>query len=470
MVARIVLVALASLLVASLPCMGQVGPTEALEITVYNQNLGLVKDHRRATLPEGRSTLALTDVAARIDPTSVHVKSVTDPDGVSILEQNYQFDLVDRSKLMRKYLGRDVKIVRYDRDGDVAEELVGTVLSAEGGVPGVVKVGDEIILNPQGTVILPALPEGLIVKPTLMWDVQAHRGGEHEIELSYLTDGLTWNADYVAVIDADDSQVDLNGWVTLTNTSGARYPDARLKLVAGDVRRITPPMGERGAAGPAGPKGDKGDTGFGEQAFFEYHLYTLGRPTTIADNETKQVELLTAPGVQVAKRFLFEPEPDRRWWYYQQTDPTKIKVMVEIENREDKGLGMPLPKGKVRVYKADPDGALQFVGEDLIDHTPKDEKIRLYIGDAFDLVGERRLMRDERLSTNSRRVQVEISLRNHKENDTVAITAVEHFWRDWTIDASSVPCVRKDAYTAEFTVTLEPGQEQTIRYTATERW
>ena len=447
----------------------QVGPTTSMEVTVYNQNIGLVKDHRTVTLSEGRSTISFSDVAALIDPTSVHFKSVTDPEGVSILEQNYQFDLVDRNKLMQKYLGRDIRIVRYDQDGDVADELTGTLLGAEGGQPGVVKVGDEILLNPAGTVILPALPEGLIIKPTLVWDIQADRGGEHEIELSYLTDGLNWEANYVAVINADDTQVDLNGWVTLTNMSGARYPDAKLKLIAGDVRRVQEqPITELNALVAMGaPKAAA--NGFEEQAFFEYHLYTLQRPTTVAENETKQVSLLTAPGVRVTKRFIFDPE-ERGRWYGRPPDPKKVKVKIEVRNSEEAGLGMPLPKGKVRVYKADPDGALQFVGEDLIDHTPRDEKIDLYIGDAFDIVGERKVMEEKRLGPRVRQRKVEISLRNHKENDTVTVIAVEHFSGDWTIDQSSAEIARKDARTGEFTVTLEPKQETTITYTVTERW
>jgi len=453
------------------PAWAQVGPTTSMEVTVYNQDLGLVKDHREIEFAEGRSTIRFTDVAAQIDPTSVHFKSVTDPDAVSILEQNYQFDLVDRAKLMQKYLGREVEIVRYDQDGKEVERLKGTLLGAEGGVPGVVKVGDEIVLNPQGTVILPALPEGLIVKPTLVWDVSAEKAGKHEVELSYLTHGLTWAADYVAVINADDTATDLNGWVTLNNTSGARYPDAKLKLIAGDVRVVQeqmarPMMMERAAEAPAGMGG-----GFQEQPFFEYHIYALQRPTTIAENETKQVSLLSAPGVQVKKLYIFDPSvapvsPSAR----PDSDERKVQVKIEVENSEAKGLGMPLPKGKVRVYKADPDGSLQFVGEDMIDHTPRDEKVRLHIGDAFDLVGERKQMRDEPLGDRARRIQVEISLRNHKENETVSITAVEHLWGDWTIDQSNVEAVRKDASTAEFTVDVPAGGEKTISYTATIKW
>jgi len=261
----------------------QVGPTEKMEITVYNQNFGLVKDVRSIDLAEGRSVIQFMDVAAQIDPTSVHFKSLTDPTGVEILEQNYQFDLVDRDKLMQKYLGKEIRITRYDRDGKPVETTEGVLLGAEGGRPGVVRVGDEIVLDPEGTVALPKLPEGLIIKPTLVWDLAAQKAGKHQVELSYMTSGLTWAADYVAVVNEDDTKTDLNGWVTLTNTSGARYPDATLKLIAGDVRRVQEQPVRRRVRAMAAPAPAAGEAlGFEEKAFFEYHMYTLQRPATIA--------------------------------------------------------------------------------------------------------------------------------------------------------------------------------------------
>jgi len=351
----IVLALIALCLLAALPSAAQqVGPTERMEITVYNQDFGLVKDTRTVDLAEGRSTVSVADVAALIDPTSVHFKSITDPAGVGILEQNYQFDLVDRQKLMEKYLGREITIVRYNQEGDVAETQRGTLLAAEGGRPGVVKVGDDIVLSPTGSVILPRLPEGLIIKPTLVWDVAAEKGGEHQVELSYITGGLTWQADYVAVINKDDTMADVNAWVTLTNTSGARYPDARLKLIAGDVRRVEEPQMLKMArqvemAGALAT--DIG--GFEEKAFFEYHLYSLQRPTTIAENETKQVTLLGAPDVAITKVYIFDPTvAPASGGRMPQGDVRKVQVKIEIENSEEQGLGMALPKGKVRVYKA----------------------------------------------------------------------------------------------------------------------
>ncbi|HOS92194.1 MAG TPA: DUF4139 domain-containing protein [Armatimonadota bacterium] len=443
-----------------------------MEITVYNQNFGLVKDVRSIDLPEGRSVIQFMDVAAQIDPTSVHFKSLTDPTGVEILEQNYQFDLVDRAKLMQKYLGKEIRITRYDQDGQPVETQEGVLLGAEGGRPGVVRIGDEIVLDPQGTVILPKLPEGLIVRPTLVWDLATAKAGKHQVELSYMTTGLTWAADYVAVVNEDDTKADLNGWVTLTNMSGARYPDATLKLIAGDVRRVAPmppPAPEAPMAMPM--EAGMGGGGFQEKAFFEYHMYTLQRPATIAENETKQVTLLSAPGATIKKVYVLDPAvapvaPSLGG----PGDKRKVQVKIEVANKEESGLGMPLPKGKVRVYKADTDGSLQFVGEDLIDHTPKDETVRLHIGDAFDLVGERKVMDHRQLGDRAQQEKIQFSLRNHKEKDTVEITAVEHLWGEWTIENETTPFVKKDAQTAEFTVTVEPGQEKTIEFTVTTRW
>jgi len=468
---RVLLCAIALGITASLAA-AQVGPTERMEVTVYNQDLGVVKDVRSIELTEGRSSIQFADVAARIDPTSVHFKSLTDPAGVEILEQNYQFDLVDRTKLLEKYLGKEIRIVRYGRDGRPVETQTGVLLGAEGGRPGVVRIGDQVVMDPDGTTVLPALPEGLITKPTLVWDLAAAKGGKHQVEVSYMTSGLTWSADYVAVVSPDDTKADLNAWVTLTNTSGARYPDARLKLVAGDVRRVQPePKGDVAGRYAGEAAWDFETELFVEKAFFEYHLYTLQRSTTIADNETKQVALLNAPGVAVRKLYVFDPAqapavPSER----EGADLRKVGVRLEMDNKEASGLGMPLPKGRVRVYKADADDSLQFVGEDLIDHTPKDEKVSLRVGDAFDLVGGRQVLDHRALGPRAQQERIRIVLRNHKEAETVSITVVEHLQGDWTIGAANVPFVKKDAQTAEFTVPVPPGEEVAIGFTVTTRW
>jgi len=440
-----------------------VGENVGLEITIYNQNLALVKDQRTLTLQEGLNEVRFTEVAAQIDPTSVHFKSLTAPQATVIREQNFQYDLVSRAKLLEKYLDQEIEVQQPRKDGG-GEILRGQLLSATDGL--VIQQADGTLtaLASADQVRLPKLPAGLITRPTLMWLVESGQAGRQLTEVSYLTGGINWNADYVAVVNPDDTQADLTGWVTIDNKSGATYPSARLKLIAGEVHRVQPPVpllkmerGEEMATLAAEPQ-------FEEKAFFEYHLYTLQRKTTLRDNETKQIELLTAANVPVKKVYVFDganlrPGPPN------QPPQAKVNVMVEVENRQENHLGMPLPKGKVRVYKADEDGSLQFVGEDEIDHTPKDEKIRLYLGDAFDLVGERKQTDERVIADNVRQYSFEIALRNHKQ-EAVEITVVEHLFGDWEILRESHEHTQKDARTLEFHVRVAPDQEVKVTYTA----
>jgi hypothetical protein len=429
------------------------------EITVYNQNMGLVKDRRSIELKDGINMLEFSDVAAQIDPTSVHFKSLTAPDEVSILEQNYKYDLVSTEKILAKYLGKRIRIrQRLDKEERVLE---GTLMSAAGGT--VLKTDEGIVLNPAGQIELPDLPEGLIVKPTLVWMLDSGRAGKHDAEVSYITNGLNWHCEYVTVVNQDDSALDLTGWVTIDNQSGASYKNAGLKLIAGDVHRVqereklAPPveLRARAGAGPAAPQ-------FEEKAFFEYHMYTLGRRTDVMDNETKQMTLLSASDVQAKKVFVYDG--GRAGWYGGDTsEQNKVRVMLEFKNAKEYNLGMPLPKGKIRVYKADQDGSLQFVGEDLIDHTPKDEKLRVFLGNAFDLVGERARMNFSQVSDRVIEEDYEIKLRNHKDA-TVTITVVEHYWGDWKILSSNFDYVKKDAHTAEFPIEVKPNEEVVLKY------
>ncbi|MGB9797229.1 MAG: DUF4139 domain-containing protein [bacterium] len=437
-----------------------------LELTVYNQNFGLVKDVRTMELKEGKSLVKVSDIAALIDPATVHFKSLTAPEAVIIKEQNYEYDLISPQKLLSKYIGKNIR-VRQFLDG--REKVIeGTLLSTAGGT--VVQTKDGIVLNPSGQVELPSLPEGLISKPELVWDIICQKGGKHIVELSYITQGLNWRADYVAVVNKTDDKADLTGWVTLTNTSGTAYENAKLKLIAGDVRRVTPTyrgfeaMKEVGVPAMAGQA-----VGFAEKAFFEYHLYTLRYPTTIKENETKQISFIEAPGISVKKVFIYDTPPFAAFWWTQPSPPSiaeeKVKVKIEIENKKENNLGIPLPKGIVRVYKADEDGSLQFIGEDQIDHTPKDEKLRLYIGDAFDLKGERKRIDYELISHNVYEYEIEVSLRNHKEED-VEIISVEELPGDWEILKASHPYEKKDSQTIEFKVKVPANQEVKIDYRA----
>ena len=447
----------ALLLVIAVPGLtATVGKPSKVELTIYNQNFALVKEQREMTLEAGLNQVAVTDVASTIEPSSVAFKSLTDPNGVVVREQNYQYDLVNTETILRKSLGKKVRITKY-YDGQV-KCIEGVVLSTpDNGI--VLKTDTGIILNPGGEIEVTELPEGLVSQPTLMWKLQADKGGRQETEISYLANQIVWIADYVAVVDPLDKYVDLTGWVTLDNKSGTTYENATLNLMAGDVHRVQPPrsvmMEESyalGAVKAAAPQ-------FTEKSFFEYHLYTLQGKTTVRDKESKQISLLTANRIPAKKIYVYDGAQNEK----------KVNVLVEIVNSQANNLGMPLPKGKVRVYKAEADANQHFVGEDMIDHTPKDEKLRLYLGDAFDLVGERKQMNQRAISDREREESFEISLRNHK-NLPVTITVVEHLWGDWKITQSSCGYTKKDATTIEFPVEVPKDGEVKVTYTVRYKW
>ncbi len=435
------------------------GESISTELTVYNVNMALVKDTRELTLKRGLNEVQFEDVPSQIDATSVHFESITAPNSCVIREQNYRYDLVDRAKLLQKYLGKELTI-REEQEGGGVVVTKGTLLSSGWGLVLQTKSG-VVMVNPD-RIELPKLPEGLIIKPTLHWLVDTNRSRKHKVEVSYITNGITWDCDYVAVANADDTKLDLNGWVTIDNNSGATYQDAKLKLMAGDVRRIEPPRPRVMAiAAPmmAGGMGGMPQPQFEEKTFFEYHLYSLDRKTTVRDNEMKQVELLTATKVPVTKRYFFDGArgPKRK------DGKGKIQVKLEFENSKDNRLGMPLPKGKVRVYKEDDEKSLQFVGEDEIDHTPKDEKVRLYVGDAFDIVGEWTRIGQKKLSNTVWEYGYKIKLRNHKDED-IEVVCVEHAWGDWEIINESLESKKKDATKFEYTVPVPKDGEATVTY------
>jgi hypothetical protein len=447
--------------------------SQGVSLTIYNQNFGLVKDVRSVDLKDGVNYLRFEDVAAMIDPTSVSFESLTAPNAVAVREQNYQYDLMDPNTILSKSVGKNVKFKQYLPGGQIVElsgvllnPPVATVSDTEGHVSTrhqglVLKTGEGIVLNPSGQAELAELPAGLVSRPSLLWKLESTKAGKHQTEIGYQTAGLNWRCDYVAVSSPDDSQADLTSWVTLDNKSGATYKNASLKLLAGDVHRVQPPVRPMmkqalGAVAAPAPQ-------FKEQAFAEYHLYTLKGKTDVNQNETKQLSLFNANNVPTKKLFMFEPEAPIVYGYWREGDNQKVKVKLEIENSEANHLGMPLPKGKVRVYKRDQDGALQFIGEDMIDHTPRDEKVRLYIGDAFDLVGERKQTNYQRVSDHVQRMSYEISLRNHKDS-AVTITAVEHSYGQWKILESSHPYTKKDARTFEFSVKVPARGEVKITY------
>ena len=436
---------------------------ESLSVTVYNSNLGLVKETRRLTLPEGVTELKFSDVASQIMPETVHIASLTDPSGLDILEQNYEYDLLSPQKMLDKFVGKEVKVLR-----DGAEVPI-TLLSTNGGV--VYRMGERIFTDFPGKLIFPGLPENLLPKPTLVWRLENRTPRLQKVEATYLTGGMTWKSDYVAVLDKEDQKMDLTGWVTLDNRSGATFRNARLKLVAGDVNRIIGRDQMRNAARALEQAPMKSAASpFKEESFFEYHLYALQRPTTLKENQTKQVTLLGASQVPVKKRFLYYgAQQYYRSQYGAPIENQKVGVYLEIANKKENGLGMPLPKGIVRLYKADGDGSLQFIGEDQIDHTPKDETIRIKTGEAFDLVAERKQTDWKKIAWDRYEVAFEVSLRNHKEGP-VTISVIEPIPGDWEILKSSHDYKKIEAHTVQFDIPVGKNQEVKLQYRAQVRF
>jgi hypothetical protein len=448
--------------------------TVGVDLTVYNQNLALVKERRTLDLELGVNEVAFQDVAALIDPTSVLFRSLTDPSGTVVVEQNYEYDIVGSQKLLQKYVDQEIQLVTEDGSEYSGKLLSGAqdvILQAADGQVTVVK------LDQVREYSFPRLPEGLITKPTLLWRVEAAEGGTHNTEVTYMTGGVNWRADYVLLLDQADEKIDLDGWITLNNNSGATYEDAKLKLIAGDIHRAQDRLAYAEGEVFAAPVAAK-EQQVEERAFFEYHLYEVQRPVTVKDRQTKQIEFATASAVSAVKFFVYDALQRPYYSYTPITEPSygytglrKVMVMLEFENSEEAGLGMPLPKGTVRVYKEDVDGSTQFIGEDSIDHTPEDEKVRLYLGDAFDIVGERKQMNFRKPSRRSMEESFEITIRNHKD-EAVEVRVVEHMfrWMEWEITRTTHEFTKTDARTIEYRLDVAPDGEETIEYTVFYRW
>jgi len=439
---------------------------KSVSLTIYNENLGLVREVRATTLATGVQNLWFEGVTALIDPTSVHIRSVDSPDAITVLEQNFEYDLISPDRLMEKYLGQEVELVmtRGEREETVKARLIGT----QGGT--VYELADgKIAVNPPGRVILPALPSGLISKPSLVWLVDSKKA-KQTLEASYLTAGMGWKADYVAVLAADDSKLDLSGWVTINNHSGSGFENASLKLVAGDVNRVRPEMDRMVTLGAVEMKAGRAANQFQEESFFEYHLYTLERPATVKDNQTKQIALLSAEDVKAKKSFVVEPQ--NNWWFSRMDgmEKQKVGVKIAVDNTKANGMGMPLPKGTVRVYKKDSKGALQFVGEDSIDHTPEDETVRVKMGEAFDVVAERVQTNFEVLSSGHLyRSSYKVTLRNHK-SEAITVSVVELLSGEWKITQSSHPHDKEASHRVRFDVPVAAKGSTDLTYTAEIRY
>jgi hypothetical protein len=431
---------------------------ESVALSVYNLDLALVKDVRRLSLTMGTSEVRLDDVASSIDPTSVHFAALDHPGAVAVLEQNYQYDLADADRILDRYLNHPVTVVL--KEGDTREGVLlsfsdsGLVLDAGG--DGAVIVNRAEVRDMR----LGQIPGGLVVKPTLVWTLASDRAGDERCELSYLTESISWHAEYVAVVSAQDDALTLDGWVSLDNKSGATYENAKLKLVAGDVNRVQEPsyMRMRSVALADMARAPE-RRGFEERDFFEYHIYTLARPATVADRETKQLSLFPAASASVEKVLTYDGARNDK----------KVTVRLEFKNAKDNGLGMALPAGKVRVYKEDQDGALEFVGEDRIDHTPRDEKVRLLLGSAFDVVGERKRTNFTKLSDSVHEETFEIEIRNHKDK-AVKVMIVERLDGDWQMLENSREFEKKEARRVEFPVQVDADGTAKVTYRVRTTW
>ena len=446
----------------------------------------IVKQERPLSLKQGRNTVRFTDVAAEIEPTTVAFLSLTDPQTTRVLEQNYEFDLVSTAKLMNKFLDREITLEQGF--GERVETYTGTLLSTSGSL--VLKGGDGAVrvINGYSNVRFPELPSGLITKPTLVWDVLTEKSGDHQVRVAYETKAMTWWADYNIVFaegkDANSGLLDVGAWVSIVNQSGATYGDAKLKLIAGDVQRAPEPEQYRiaGAMMKREFAAQAMDMGFEEKAFFEYHLYTLGRPTTLPDNSTKQLELFPAAREVPCEKVLVYyglgtkypiyggPMTDRNFGV--QSNP-KVDIYLRFKNKKEIGLGMPLPSGRIRVSKLDPaDQTLEFIGEDTIDHTAKDEEVLIKLGSAFDVVGERK-QTDFAVDTSRKTMDesVEIKVRNHKDEKVKVIVKENLYrWATWTINKKTHEFEKVDARTIHFPVEIEKDGEVTIRYSVHYTW
>ncbi len=460
------------------PAGAQDSASDGVSLTIYNQGTALVQDRRTFDLKQGVNTLDFTDVASSIDSTSVSFRSLTDPTGTSVLEQNYVYDLVGSSALLERYLDQRIEVITND-----GTSFTGQLLSGRGGEIILKQDDGQVVVLGQTSVRdihFPALPDGLITRPTLRWMLQSANGGAQHVELTYLTGGMNWTADYTVLLANDNSNLNLNGWVTLTNTSGASFSDAQVKLVAGDVNRLPDPNQYYRDQLQMGAVADAAVPPAVEQRDFnEYKLYEIQRPVTVADNETKQVEFVTAANVPATTFFVYDggspfygyysPITDQ---YYGQMGVTDVQNWLEFSTAEENGVGAALPAGRIRVYQEDVDGSALLIGENQIDHTAKGEQIKLYLGNAFDLVGEHTQTNFTFIASNVVEETFQIKLRNRKDNQAVEIRVPERLyrWSNWEILNASDEYTKTDATSIEFRVIVQPGEEKVLTYTVRYTW
>jgi hypothetical protein len=442
-----------------------------LNVTVYNSNIALIRDVRNLLLPNGAFRLKFMDIAATVNPATVHFRSLTDPEKLGVIEQNYEYDLLEPAKLLHKYVGKEVTLVRsYQENGTTKrEEIKATLLSDNNGP--VWKIGNDIVTGMYAeSYRFPEVPANLYDRPTLLMFLENSGAKKQQIEASYLANNLSWNADYVLTVARDDKNADLDGWVTVVNNSGTAFHNARLQLVAGELNRVPSESRIRAmdvmAAAPA-----KAREQFQQEAFSEYHLYTLGRKTSVEDKETKQISLLQGSGVPVEKIFVVNGQS----YYYrnQQTPgaPLKDPVLVyyKFKNEEKNGLGIPLPAGNVRVYQKDSKGGILFAGEDRIDHTPKDEQVNIHIGNAFDVVAEHKQTDYKRIDTHVWEMEFEVTLRNHKDA-SITVQVNEPIGGDWEMLSSTYKYTKTAAFAAQFNVPVAKDGTSVLKYRIRAHW
>jgi len=430
-----------------------------IAVTAYNNGIALVRDVRKLDLPEGEVELTFMDVAQQIRPETVGLRSLARSGSVVILEQNYEYDLISPQKLMEKYVGKEVKLINFSNEIGFFEKTAELLSINQGPV---YRIEDEIFLGHPGHVVVPEIPDNLIAKPSLIWQLKNNVGAQ-QLEATYITGGISWKADYVLTLAKTDQSLDIAGWVTMDNQSGATYENARLKLVAGDVNIARPEPTRGGLGGRVAAKAGLAPPMPKEEAFAEYHLYTIPRRTTIKQNQSKQVALLSGSGVECKKIYEFRG----RVQFYSSRFPAMkdqhVDVFLKFQNEEENGLGIPIPAGIMRIYQEDSEGMLQFAGEDRVDHTPKDEEIRLRMGKAFDVVADRIQKDYEKIADNVHEAEFEIIVRNHKEQDVV-VDVVEPMPADWDILRKSHDFVKKDAHTAIFSVPVPKDGKVTVTY------
>jgi hypothetical protein len=437
-----------------------------LAITVYNSDIALVRDVRNLALGQGMSNLRFMDIAATVNPATVHFRSLTEPSRVSVLEQNYEYDLLEPDKLLRKYVGRDVTLIRNrSENGTTRQEEVKARLLSYNNAP-VWRIGNEIVTGIGADHIrFPELPDSLYTRPTLIWTVENEGAPRHRVEASYLAGKLAWNADYVLTVSRDDKSGDVNGWVTLTNGSGTAFRNAKLQLVAGDLNRVRQVIGRMRDESRMNAPATAAEKQMVEEPFSDYHLYTLNRKTTINNNQTKQVSMLEGTGVPMVKRYVVE---GNNYYYHNVQHPgspikDNVEVYYQFKNEQKGGLGIPMPSGVVRVYQQDSKGGVQFVGEDRINHTPKDETLNIKIGNAFDVVAERNQIDFQKITTNVYEFEYEITLRNHKTT-AINVEVNEPIGATWRMLRSSHEWTKTAAWAAQFKVSVGAEGTAVLKY------